>query len=321
LARGAFPGGAALTRAGAAWVLVEDRPDRALGGALLWADRQGASSLDLLAESGTGLLARRAALFAAPVTVWRVDDRELRPARPDPYPPEADVPEPLRPLRATIVASGAEPVVEHGVLSGEVAGLEICRAVFSEDGAPRLDVGIGAHDREAFALVHGRQDDVGPVLAELVRTVAAHRRPGAAPHALNRLGRERYLRGRLIADPGLVGLTELRPAAPPVPRTNLKDPVPCVALGRAPDGAPVVVVCSAGVDLDLVPFGADARAAVGHADARLVLAVPEGDDHPALRSLAARLVRPADVVAVPAERSDASSGAAPDVGAARPVGP
>jgi hypothetical protein len=207
------------------------------------------------------------------------------------------------------------------VLAGEVAGLEICRAVFGEDNAPRLDVGIGAHDREAFALVHGRHDDIGPVLAELVRMLASHRRPGAAPHALNRLARERYLRHRLVATPGLLGLVELQPVPPPVARTNLKEPVPCVALGAAPDGAPVVVVCSAGVDLDLVPFGADARAALGRPAAPLVLAVPEGDDHAALRLLAARLVHPAAVVAVPAERLDAAPAEDLDDAAGRPVQP
>jgi hypothetical protein len=60
------------------------------------------------------------------------------------------------------------------------------------------------------------------------------------------------------------------------------------------------VVCSAGIDLDLVPFAADARDAVAEAGARLLLAVPEGDDHPVTRELAARLAVPADVVPVPA---------------------
>ena len=101
--------------------------------------------------------------------------------------------------------------------------------------------------------------------------------------------------------PELLGLSGLEPVPPPVPRANLKEPEPCVALGRAPDGAPVVVACAAGVDLDLPSFAADARLALGPADARLVLAVTTGDDPPALRRLAARLVHPAQVVAVPFE--------------------
>jgi hypothetical protein len=61
-----------------------------------------------------------------------------------------------------------------------------------------------------------------------------------------------------------------------------------------------VVVCSVGVDLDLVPAAAEARLALAP-DARLVLAVPERDDHPATRALAKRLKVPAEVVAVPGD--------------------
>ena len=281
-------------------MLVEHEPGRGLGGAMAWADRRGATALHLVVEAGGGLLARRAALFARPPAVWTVDGRELRPSVPLPRTPVPPVPTALLPLREVIVAAGAEVVVEHGVLAGEVAGLEVCRAVVADDGTARLDVGIGPHDREAFRLVHAGEPLDVP-LAALVREIATHRRPGAAPHALNRIARERQLRWRLVQEPALVGLSALAPAQPPVPRANLKDVVPCVGLGTAPGGdGPVVVVCSAGVDLDVVPFAADARAAVAGPEDRLVIAVPDGDDHPVTRALAARLTVPAEVVAVPA---------------------
>jgi hypothetical protein len=63
----------------------------------------------------------------------------------------------------------------------------------------------------------------------------------------------------------------------------------------------VVVVCSVGIDLDLVPFAADARLAAGRPDARLVLVVPERDAHPVTRELATLLRVPAEIVAVPGE--------------------
>jgi hypothetical protein len=72
-----------------------------------------------------------------------------------------------------------------------------------------------------------------------------------------------------------------------------------VAVGVDDDGGAVVVACSVGIDLDLVPFAADARGAVGLDDARLLLAVPERDDHPVTRALATRLRQPAEVVPVP----------------------
>ena len=300
-----FPTGAALVRDAEGWVLLEDDPASGLGGALAWAARQGVDRLHVLTESDAGLLARRAAAFAPAPDVWQIDGRTLHRAHPEPRPTPAELPAAALALRPVIVAAGAEPVEEHGVLSGEVLGLEVCRVIVADDppasGDPgaRLDVGIGAHDREAFRLVHG-DGPVDAALAQVVTEVAAHRRPGAPPHALNRLARERALRHRLVDDPSLVGLTSLVPAPPPVPRTNLADAVPCAALGTDGSGEPAVVVCSAGIDLDLVPFAADARDALGGPDTRLLLAVPEGDDHPVTRELAARLAVPADVVAVPA---------------------
>ncbi|MGD9703631.1 MAG: hypothetical protein AB7Q42_11335 [Acidimicrobiia bacterium] len=299
---GTFPGGAALVRDGHdAWVLLEERPERGLGPALAWARQQGAAHLHVIAEQATGILARRAAEFAEPPTVWEVSGRSLSIADPEAPPPVAVIDPELLDFAAVIERSGATPVVDHGVLVGEVFGLEVCRAVRDETtGAARLDVGVGAHDREAFQLMHG-DAPIESSLARVVAAVAEHRRPGADPHALNRLGAERALRARLIADPALVGLTDIAVADPPVPRMNLKDPVPCVAVGLREDGGRAVVVCSVGIDLDLVPFAADARLALlgGDPDAELLIAVPERDAHAVTKALAAALCRPAVIVPVP----------------------
>jgi hypothetical protein len=189
------------------------------------------------------------------------------------------------------------------VLVGEVRGLEVCRVVDDPYlGTTRLEVGVGVHDREAFAMLHG---DVPAAegLARIVEVVEQHRRPGAAPHPLNRLGRERLIRSQVIADPSLVGVASLAVAPPPVPRANIKDPVPCVAAGTDADGRPVVVVCSSGVDLDLVPFAADARAThegahpgVGGRGSRLVIVTPSRDRLRVVDEIAARLRQPATFV-------------------------
>jgi len=123
-----------------------------------------------------------------------------------------------------------------------------------------------------------------------------HRVPDAAPHALNRIARERALRSFIVREPASVGAVVLEPAAPPVPRVGLKESVPCVARGIDTSGRPIVVVCSTGVDLDLVPFAADARCAAGGGD--LVIAVPSADRHPVTLALAERVVPAASVVAV-----------------------
>jgi hypothetical protein len=297
-----FGAGAALRRDGEVWVLADDRPERVLGPALAWARQHGEDGpLNIVVDepAAGALLARRAQWFAAPPRVWWADERALVASTPAPYLPPPAITDARLSLLPLIEAAGATPAIEHGVVAGEVAGLEVCRAIIDPDlGTTRLEVGVGAHDREAFLLVHG---DVPPAaaLAGVVAAVAEHRRPGAEPHPLNRLNAERLLRSRLLDQPSLVGALVLEAAPPPVPRANLKDAVPCVAVGVDDNGDAVVVACSVGIDLDLVPFAADARGAVGLDEARLLLAVPERDDHPVTRALASRLRRPAEVVPVP----------------------
>ena len=108
------------------------------------------------------------------------------------------------------------------------------------------------------------------------------------------LAAERRLRSVVVRRPELVGCGGLAPVAPPLSRGDLRVPQPASAVG---DG--VVVACSVGIDLDLVPTAADTRMA--HApDAALVLVVPEGDDHAVTLALAAALREPAEVRTVPA---------------------
>jgi hypothetical protein len=299
-----FPGGAALIDDGVAWVLAEGESPRSLGAALAWAIRRGATSLQLVAVGETGLIARRAQRMSLPISVWFPQDRALLPVSPEPLaPPPAPSPEHLA-LRPVIEASGAVVNVEHGVVFGEVRGLEVCRVVdqptigfFAELGdvpqparsdGLRLEVGVGANDREAFQMLHG--DLPTPeALARVVAAVESFRRSDAPQHPLNRLGQERYLRWRLEQEPALAGLRSLTPAEPPIPRPNLKDPVPCVGSGVDADGEPVTVVCSVGVDLELVPYVADVQAR--GAD-RVVVVTPQRDLVAVTRELAALLRSP-----------------------------
>jgi len=298
-----FAPGAALVHGADGWVLLDDRPAVRLGASIGWAVRAGVTSLHVIAESGTGVLARRATMFDLPITVWHADGRSLWPAVTEPFPPVAAVPEHHQQFRALMVEAGADPVEEHGVLVGEVRGLEVCRVVDDEYlGSTRLEVGVGVHDREAFAMLHG-DVPAGESLTRIVDAVARHRGPGAHPHPLNRLGRERLIRADLVADPSRVGAIALAVAPPPVPRANIKDPVPCVATGTDADGGSVVVVCSSGVDLDLVPFAADARAAhegahpgVGDAGSRLVIVTPGRDRLRVVDEIADQLRQPAAFV-------------------------
>jgi hypothetical protein len=289
-----FALGAVATDRDVGWVLLSERPHRGLGPALAWAVRAGIGHLHVLAEAGTGTLARRADAFRFPIEVWHVADRVLLPAIAEPLPAPLDVPEAHDELRQLIIEGGAVPTVEHGVLVGEVRGLEVCRVVTDlYTGVARLEVGIGQHDREAFQMLHGDVPTV-EALAKVVGTVVPHREHGAAPHPLNRIGQERALRARLIEDPGLIGAFVVEALPSPLARTNLKDPQPCVAHAVI-GGRSTTVVISTGVDLDLVPFATDARLATG--DPALIV-VPGRDEVPVLHDINALLDDPMAVVPV-----------------------
>lgn len=255
-----FPPGAALLIGDQAWVLLDERPGQRLGSAIAWAVRRGATELHVLAEREHGVLARRAGEFAWPITVWRVDGRALSPAPVEPIGAAAAPPAHHLSQRELIAAGGATPVVEHGVVAGEVRGLEVCRVVDGDDGHARLEIGVGVHDREAFQMLHGHEP-TAESLQRVVDAVTAHRRPGAARHPFNAMAAERLLRWRLEQDPSLLGLRSVEASTPPVQRVSAVDDVPCVAHAVDEHGREVVVVCSTGVDLDLVPYAADARLA------------------------------------------------------------
>jgi hypothetical protein len=292
---GPFLGGASMAADGEAWVLAEDRPERSVGPAVAWAAKRGAATVHLLASAETGALARRAALFARPVLVWRVEGRSLEPVEPEPLAPEPPLDPRAEPFRPLLVTAGAEPVVEHGRLLGEVRGLEVARVVGDEDGV-HLEIGVGKYDREVQRLVHGDRPDVMD-LFEVVRAVLEHRRPGGEGHDAYHLASERWLRSVVVAHPDLVGAASLQPVSSPVRRDDLRRRAPAPAAGVDLEGRPLLVVCSVGADLDLVPAAADARLADGR-DPRLLLCVPEADDYRATRELAATLAEPAEVVTI-----------------------
>ncbi len=300
-----FPGGAALVdpEDGRAWVLIDDGAVERFGPALAWAWRQGSSELQVLVQEAgsgvgggaSGVMARRAAEMVAPPKVWQVRGRKLVEGRPEePLRLEADrVSDADRDYVELLQSHGADPILEHGVWRGEVLGLEVARIVGGQ-----LQVGVGRHDRQA-RLEMRPGEDVGRALDEAVLAVTARRRGGQFSHPANTLARSRWLRSVVCAQPALVGAIHLEPVSPPRPWFDLAEVGAAPAVGGALDGGDrLVVVCSVGIDLDLVPTSADCRT-IYAPEARLVIVVPEGDDPPVTRALAALLARPAYVVTVP----------------------
>lgn len=347
----ALPGGAAgVSASNQAVVLIDDGVVGRFGPALAWAARRGAVSLDVIVDGSPlapAVVARRAACFARPARVWSVAGAGVEAVLAGEPVPAGDgggttsgvdggetvsgvdgggsvsgvgggYPAELDDLARLLDAHGLEVVWEHGVLRGEVLGLEVARTI-----GDHLEVGVGRHDRMARMTMRP-SEPVSGALVSAAEAVRARRRPGAAPHPANRLARSRWLRSVLVANPSAVGCTSLQPVAPPLPWIDLPDAGPAPAIGaRAGTGrdrdlagaaaagpaataglggtaavvAKVVVVCCVGVDLDLVPTAADSRLAYAPG-ADLLIVVPAGDDVAVNRELAGALARPATIVTV-----------------------
>ncbi len=281
-------------RASAVVYLAETVVGRALGRTLVSAQDRGAEQIHVICADEAAMVARRAATFKMPVDVWSIGTDGLAAAEPAPHAPSPVLPEATVALTADIVAAGADPVIEHGVLVGEVRGLEIVRAE-DRNGVVELGVGVGDFDREVFGLIHGDVPTMEAV-REVVETVARHRCPGADPHPLNRIVSERWLRSLLIDEPGRIGFSTLASAEPPVARVSVKETMPAIAVGEL-GGEEWVVAVSTGIDLDLVPYAADARLKLAP-DAPLAIVVPSRDAHRVTSRLAASLEIPARLIAI-----------------------
>ncbi len=297
-----LPGGAAIAVDGDVWVLAEEHPERALGAGLAWATRHGSAggTIRMMTTGAAGLLARRAGLFARRIEVWPIVGTRLAEvaAVPTPLLPEPSLDPAVEPLRALFDQAGAEAVVEGGILRAEVRGLEVARGEVDADG-PHLAVGVGKHDREAQREVHGREQGFDE-LFEAVRIVAEHRVADGEGHAAFHLSPERWLRSIVVRRPDLVGGKQLREVPSPVARGDLRRAATAPAAGHDEDGEAILVVCSVGTDVDLVPSAADAWLADGRKP-RLVFCIPENDDHRMTRDLIAALRVPAELRTVPPE--------------------
>ena len=292
-----------LVVADVAWVLVTGRHERSLGPALMWSLRNNATSLKLLSSERAGELARIATHFDFAIEVFEVDAAGVARAAVPKSAEKIEVSVADEMFADFIKSAGAEVVREHGVISGEVCGLEVCRVVRATDsgdldgaGESELEIGVGAHDRETFKLLHGRTATIES-LRKVIAEVAARRAVGAQVHPLNQLARERMLRHYVCQSPQLVGAKSLQVAQPPIARANLKDVVPCSAVGVSLTGEKMVVIFNIGVDPDVVSFGADARGQINGA-ADLVFAMPTRDIVPAVERVAQMLRRPARFVGV-----------------------
>ena len=252
-------------------VLCEEAGPRTLGGALVWALRNRATALDLVVDRCGPELARRAGYFTLTIRVFELSGPDdLVEVVADPLPAVLPAPDLPDDLAATFERAGVDVVVEFGIIRGEVRGLEVARVVSGDDATQHIEVGVGRFDREASAMINeGRPAlDTLQRAADLVR--ASRHVGGSDTHPLHSMGRARWLRRAVVDDPSMVGAAELHPVELTADVPNLRDNWPAAAVGIGLGGSPVVVVTTTGLDLDVFPMAADARALHG-ANARLVV--------------------------------------------------
>jgi hypothetical protein len=287
------PFGVTARRDDRAWIVSMSDDLAALGGALVWIDRHRPARVEFVVEHHGGVHARRAAVLAPECRVWITDDATVREAVPEPIPAALPRPDDAHHLEAALVDLGLDVVCEDGILRGEVAGLEVARILHGPDG-PVLEAGVGRFDREAGVLLHAGRSPIDAVEDAAVQ-VRPHRTVGAVPHAVNRLGRERWLRAELVARPEKVGIAVPELVEPIPPRVSLLEAAPAALLGTD-DGRSVLVVCSVGVDLGLVPAIADLISVHDPDEVRVV--VPERDRLPHLERLVRRLPLPTAICTI-----------------------
>lgn len=284
-----FPGGAALAAGTTLYVLVERA--RSIGPALALAHQRDLADVVVLADDGAGRLRHQAVQFAREPRVFALVDRELVDV-------VAEAPEPRTRnsppdhLVALLEDASLQVVDERERTTAELRGLEVARI----EPSGSLEVGVGQADRELTAMLHGDLTHAA-ALARVVAVVDRIRRADADAHPLKRLVPERWLRWVITERPDLVGLREVEPLPGPEPRRGLRERDVAYAVAWDADGAAAFVACSVGVDLDLVPVAAAARAAL-LPDAPLLLVVPERDAHPVTRALASSLRSPAALATV-----------------------
>lgn len=290
----AVPWGAAIETDGVWTALLEVAPERSFGQALVIAARHNATSLDLIVEENPGAVARRASLFDPSPVVWSIQGKSLTLAEPEtPTPIE---PADLEPhIRSLLALDDVDIIVEHGAIIGECLGLEVAR-VTGAGAEQRLDVGVGAYDQGAFAVINPGMTPVES-LAEVVAQVLTHRRDSALTHPINRLVRERWVRSVLLADPTLIGLVQLEVVEPMQQRTGIKDIAAASALGKTATGELVLVACTVGIDLDAVPAAVDL--AERHQAVRIMIVLPDRDRHAVVQAVAAQSRRAIEFVTAP----------------------
>lgn len=253
-------------------------------------DEPSPGGLTVFAEADVApVLARRVAVLQAvglmvDLEVLRVEGAEAMAVVPE----KLVAPEPLSAemwQQASVMAdAGARVLDDNGRLVADVMGLEVARVT-----ADGLRIGVGEADRELQVYVNSHLED-SEALTQAANTVRSLRPQPS--HPLNRLARPRWLRSVLLDDPSLIDLPSLEPIPPLAANEGVFDTEPAAAYCPPTAGEiGVTVVCSVGVDLNLLPEALDYRERTDR-DSRLILVVPERDQRLSVAPMQSLLAEP-----------------------------
>lgn len=270
-----------------------------LGTAITWGKANDCTRMNLIVDDGEGPLAHAATAFRDPApVVWKATDRSISKA--SPIPPEVAPPPECVRFTADLIEAGLDVVADHGVWIGEVNGLEVAR-VGLRDGECSIDIGVGAYDQFASAALN-MDRDYKEELARVVDMVRPHRTRGAAPHAIGRLVRARWLRAQALRQPDLIGLDSLNPIPLLRERPGLTESQPAAGLGRRGEHD-VLVIFTVGIDLGVAETAAG-LAAVHETTSgidEIIVVVPSRDLHQRIIDSVAALALPSTVMTLEGE--------------------
>ncbi len=197
-------------------------------------------------------------------------------------------------FKELLKASGCDVVQEHGVLKGEIKGLEVARVVINDEGQQVLQVGVGAYDQEAHKILDSQQTPEEK-LFRVISQVMEYRNQKSEPHPLNRVARAKWMITEIVTSPKNFGLEEVQSLSMLEEVDTVTENHPAAAIGRTGAGS-VLIVASSGIDLQTIPVAAGLLASTGAEE--VWIALSPKDRHPAIINSARYLKAPSRFIEI-----------------------
>ncbi|MEE2682544.1 MAG: hypothetical protein VYD77_01255 [Actinomycetota bacterium] len=249
---------------------------------------------NLVVDKREAVLLQQTHGLSAEITLWIVDnDRVVQ--HPDSVIDERrEINVLSEDFKELLKASGCDVVQEHGVLKGEIKGLEVARVVINDEGQQVLRVGVGAYDQEAHKIFDSQQTPEEK-LFRIVSQVMEYRNQKSEPHPLNRAARAKWMIAEIIATSENFDLEEVQPLSMLEEIDTVTESHPAAAIGRTGAGS-VLIVASSGIDLQTIPVAAGLLVSTGAEE--IWIALSPKDRHPAIINAARYLKAPSRFIEI-----------------------